>query len=114
MTTKLLLTIEVRSGEQDGGYVALVREMPGVGSQGETVAEALTNVADAILEAAAVRATPPEPDPAPRDLIAAWLAGYWNNPGGIRDMERDEADNLIAHLEAAGWHITQPPGGELA
>ena len=42
------VTIEPLSAEDGGGFVALVRDLPGCMSDGATPAEALANVEDAI------------------------------------------------------------------
>ena len=42
------LTIVLSPDEEDGGYCASVNEMPGTHSQGDTIPEALKNIAEAI------------------------------------------------------------------
>jgi predicted RNase H-like HicB family nuclease len=41
------ILVEIRADDLDGGYVASVVGLPGCLSQGETVGEALRNIADA-------------------------------------------------------------------
>jgi predicted RNase H-like HicB family nuclease len=63
--SKWFFTVRVEQDETDGGFVAECIDVPGAMSQGETVDEALANVADAIACVIAARlatqlpATPP-------------------------------------------------------
>lgn len=63
------VTIQPLSPQDGGGFVALVRDLPGCMSDGETQQEALANVEDAItcwIEAA-VEMGRPVPLPTPED-----------------------------------------------
>lgn len=41
------ITVLIRADDLDGGYVATIPNLPGCASQGETVGEALRNIAEA-------------------------------------------------------------------
>jgi predicted RNase H-like HicB family nuclease len=41
------IVVEIRADDLDGGYVASIVGLPGCMSEGETVGEALRNIADA-------------------------------------------------------------------
>jgi len=63
------VTIQPLSASDGGGFVALVRDLPGCMSDGETPQEALANVGDAIacwIEAAHEMGRP-IPDPTPQE-----------------------------------------------
>lgn len=61
--------IQLMDDPLDGGYVAQCVDRPGVISQGDTEAEAMENVADAI--EGALAAAPPDDEPLTRYLIKA-------------------------------------------
>lgn len=82
------LTVVVTSDQTDGGFVAEVREVPGCMSQGETVLEALTNVAHALTEATLV-AKPATPG-FPTDTVP-------DAAGRIAELERAYQDLAVAY-----------------
>ncbi|MFK4720544.1 antitoxin HicB [Bradyrhizobium niftali] len=75
ISTDYAVTIQPLPAADGGGFVAVVRDLPGCMSDGETPQEALTNAQDAIacwIEAAH-KIGRPIPEPTPADLIESEL-----------------------------------------